>query len=181
MNITPIIGVYAAICREEGRPFGFPGGPSYVLEATDARLLGRAFEWAAVAPTAQNEAFNISNGDVFVWRNVWPAIADALGVEPGLDRPLALAEFLPRKAEVWDRIAAEHDLRPLTMADILGESHHYADFCFGSRAREAPPPVIVSTIKLRQAGFGDCIDTEDMFRDWFRILADKRILPPSAA
>jgi hypothetical protein len=35
----------------------------------------------------------------------------------------------------------------------------------------------VSTIKLRQAGFADCIDTEDMFRDWFRILARRRILP----
>src|SRR4051794_3410758 len=32
MNLAPIIGVYAAICREEGLPFGFPGGISYVWE-----------------------------------------------------------------------------------------------------------------------------------------------------
>src|SRR5919108_1984477 len=85
MNLTPIIGVYAAICREEGRPFSFPGGPSYLLEAVDSRLLARAFAWATAAPTARNETFNITNGDVFVWRNVWPAMADALGVAAGPD------------------------------------------------------------------------------------------------
>ncbi len=177
MNPTPIIGMYAAICREEGRPFAFPGGPSYLLEAVDARLLARAFAWAAAALSARNETFNITNGDVFVWRNVWPAIADALGVEPGPDDPFALADFLPKKADVWDRAVSKHRLRPLAMSDILGESHHYTDFCFAYGARRDPPPAIVSTIKLRQAGFADCIDTEDMFRHWFRTLAGKRILP----
>ena len=178
MNITPILGVYGAICREESRPFSYPGGPPYVLEAVDARLLARALAWAATAPGARDEIFNITNGDVFVWRNVWPTLADALGLEPGPDEPLALAEFLPRKADVWDRVVAKHGLRPLAMADILGESHHYADFCLAHGAREAPPPVLVNTIKLRQAGFAGCIDTEDMFRDWLAILARKRILPP---
>jgi nucleoside-diphosphate-sugar epimerase len=177
MNLTPVIGVYAAICREEGRPFAFPGGPSYLLEAVDARLLARAFAWAATAPSARNEIFNITNGDVFVWRNVWPAIAEVLGVKPGPGNPLALADFLPKKTDVWARVVSKHNLRPLAMADILGESHHYADFCFAYGARGDPPPAIVSTIKLRQAGFADCIDTEDMFRHWFRTLMEKRILP----
>jgi nucleoside-diphosphate-sugar epimerase len=181
MNITPIIGVYAAICQEEGRPFSFPGGPPYLLEAVDARLLARALAWAADAPTARNEIFNINNGDVFVWQNVWPAIADALGVEPGQGERFPLSTFLPGQSDVWDRVVAKHGLRPLSLADILGESHHYADFTFATYARSsAPPPALVSTIKLRQAGFPDCIDTEDMFRDWFRILQDKRILPPVA-
>jgi nucleoside-diphosphate-sugar epimerase len=177
MNPIPIIGVYAAICRETGRPFAFPGGPSYVLEAADARLLARAFAWAADAPRARNETFNITNGDVFVWRNVWPAIAEALNVTPGPDDPLALADFLPRNAEVWDRVVAKHDLRRLALSDILGQSHHYTDFCFAHGALRVPPPIVVSTIKLRQVGFADCIDTEDMFRHWFATLARKRILP----
>jgi hypothetical protein len=177
MNPIPIIGVYAAICREEGRPFAFAGGPSYVLEAVDARLLARALAWAAVTSSARNETFNITNGDVFVWRNVWPAIADALRVEPGPDEPISLAEFLPKKADVWNRVVSRHNLRPLAMSDILGESHHYTDFCFAYGAGRNPPPVIVSTIKLRQAGFSDCIDTEDMFRHWLGILASKQILP----
>jgi nucleoside-diphosphate-sugar epimerase len=179
MNLTPVIGAYAAICREMGVPFSYPGGPAYVLEATDARLLARALAWAADARTARNETFNITNGDVFVWQNVWPAIADELGIEPGPDTPMSMGEFLPTKGSTWDRIVAKYDLQPQSLPALLGESHHYADFTFAHGARHRPPPALVSTIKLRQAGFGDCIDTEDMFRDLFRSLAAKRILPPT--
>ena len=179
MNLTPVIGAYAAICREEGLPFSFPGGPAYVLEAVDARLMAKALAWASEAPTARNETFNITNGDVFVWQNVWPAIADELGVDVGPDEPRSMGEFLPTKAKTWDRIVERYGLKPIPLATLLGESHHYADFTFAYGAKHRPPPALVSTIKLRQAGFGDCIDTEDMFRDLFRSLAAKRILPPT--
>ncbi len=178
MNVLPVIGAYAAICREEGRPFAFPGGPAYVLEAVDARLLARAIAWGTTAEAARNETFNITNGDVFAWPNVWPAIAEALGMPDAPPDPFSLAEFLPKKADVWDRIVEKHDLQPLKLADMLGESHHYADYLFALGAKSTPSPKIVSTIKLRRAGFGDCIDTEDMFRDWFAILQQSRILPP---
>jgi nucleoside-diphosphate-sugar epimerase len=179
MNLTPVIGAYAAICREEGIPFSFPGGPAYVLEAVDARLMAKALAWAAEAPTARSETFNITNGDVFVWQNVWPAIADELEVEMGPDRPVSMAEFLPTRARTWDRIVEKYSLKPIPLLALLGESHHYADFTFAYGAQHRPPPALVSTIKLRQAGFGDCIDTEDMFRDLFRSLAAKRIMPPT--
>ncbi|MBJ6128110.1 SDR family oxidoreductase [Microvirga splendida] len=177
MNLTPVIGVYAAICREEGLPFSYPGGPGYVLEAVDARLMAKALAWAAEAPTARNETFNITNGDVFVWQNVWPAIAEMLDVEPGPERPMSMGTFMPSKAEVWERVVRKHGLRALALQDVLGESHHYADFTFAYGAQRRPPPALVSTIKIRQAGFVDCIDTEDMFRDLFRSLAAKQILP----
>lgn len=177
MNLTPVIGAYAAICREEGIPFSYPGGPAYVLEAVDARLMAKALTWAAEAPTARNETFNITNGDVFVWQNVWPSIAEELGVEIGPDKPLSMAEFLPSKAKTWSRIVERYGLKPIPLPALLGESHHYADFTFAYGAQHRPPPALVSTIKLRQAGFSDCIDTEDMFRDLLRSLAAKRILP----
>src|SRR5262249_888776 len=65
LNIVPAIGVYAAIRREKGEPFGFPGGPSFVWEAADADLVADVMVWAAQSPQAANEAFNITNGDVF--------------------------------------------------------------------------------------------------------------------
>ena len=37
---------------------------------------------------------------------------------------------------------------------------------------------LVSTIKLRQAGFGDCVDTEDMFRRLVSRLQERHLLPP---
>jgi nucleoside-diphosphate-sugar epimerase len=179
MNLIPILGIFAAMCREEGRPFGFPGGPDVVLEAVDARLLARALAWAAATPACANQIFNITNGDVFVWRNVWPVIAECLGMKVGPDAPLKLATFLPERAGLWDAIVAKHALRPIPLSQMLGESHHYADFCFawGAEALGAPPPAIVSTIKARRFGFHDCIDTHDMFRHWFRVLIDRKILP----
>ena len=179
MNLVPVLGAYAAICREEGLAFGFPGGASYVVEAVDARLVGDALRWAATAPQAADEVFNVTNGDVMTWRGVWPAIADTLGVEPATDTPRRLATVrLPEHAATWDRVVERHGLRRLGLAELLGESHHYADFCFAHGVGRPPRPVLVSTIKLRQAGFSDCIDTEDMLRHWLRDLQRRGVLPP---
>jgi nucleoside-diphosphate-sugar epimerase len=68
MNLIPVIGVYAALCLELGLPFSYPGGPSNLLERRCA-VLARALAWAADTP-ARDQIFNITNGDVFVWRNV---------------------------------------------------------------------------------------------------------------
>src|SRR5207237_2424392 len=87
MNVIPALGVYAALLKEAGRPLSFPGGPSWVREAVDADLLARACEWAATSPGCANETFNINNGDVFEWRQVWPAIAETLGMDVGPDEP----------------------------------------------------------------------------------------------
>jgi nucleoside-diphosphate-sugar epimerase len=177
MNLIPILGAYAAICRELGRPFTCPGNLHNVLEAVDADLMARALAWGATAPAARGETFNITNGDVFVWPNVWPAIAEAVGLEPAFGEQVSLSTFLPEHAEVWDKIVKKHNLRPIRMDRFVGESHHYSDFIFGFGSREASSAVLVSTTKLRQAGFGDCVDTEVMFRTWLKRVADRGIIP----
>ncbi|WP_214368932.1 SDR family oxidoreductase [Pseudonocardia sp. H11422] len=179
MNLPPVIGVYAAICKEEGRPFGFPGGIPYVWEAVDCRLVAGAIRWAAEAPAAAGQHFNLTNGEVFAWRDLWPAFAEELGVELGPDEPVSLGEYLPSKADVWDKIVAKHGLRQNSITDILGESHYYADFCMAYGAEEPPPPAFVSTVKIKQAGFTETWDTEESFRHWLRVLIERRILPPA--
>jgi nucleoside-diphosphate-sugar epimerase len=178
MNLIPIIGAYGAICRELGQPLVCPGAHNHVIEAVDADLIAAALAWACESPAAENQTFNITNGDVMVWENVWPAIAAALGLEPAFGDPVRLSEFLPAHAGVWDRIVARHNLKPIAMADLVGQSHHYADFLFAWGREGSLPPALVSTIKLRQAGFGDCIDTEAMFRKWFGRLAERGVIPP---
>jgi nucleoside-diphosphate-sugar epimerase len=178
MNLAPVIGAYAAICRAEGRPFGFPGGAPHVWEAVDTRLVGGALVWAATAATADGETFNLTNGEVFEWRDLWPALADTLGVPLGPDDPVQLATFLPAKAAVWDRVASDHGLRQISMNDLLGESHHYADLCFRYGTAEGQVnPSFVSTIKIKQAGFTDTWDTEESFCYWIRVLMERRVLP----
>ena len=177
MNLIPVIGAYAAICRELGLPFACPGEEDNIVEAVDADLIARALAWAAEAPAARDQTFNITNGDVMVWKNLWPAIAEAVGLAPAFGAPVSLATFLPAHAEVWERIVEKHGLRRVSMAALCGESHHYADLLFSWGARTPPASTLVSTIKLRQAGFGDCIDTEIMFAKWLGVLAERRILP----
>jgi nucleoside-diphosphate-sugar epimerase len=177
MNLIPVIGAYGAICRELGLPFNCPAEQENIIEAVDTDLIARAFAWAAEAPAARGETFNITNGDVMVWRNVWPAVAAALRLEPAYGEAVSLSQFLPAHAEVWDRVVEKHNLRRVPMAALVGESHHYADLIFSWGAKSLPGPMLVSTTKLRQAGFGDCMDTEVMFGKWLGRLSDRGVLP----
>jgi nucleoside-diphosphate-sugar epimerase len=177
MNVPPVIGSFAAICRAEGRPFGFPGGARWVWECVDTRLLADAMAWAAASAEAAYETFNLTNGEVFEWRSLWPSFADTFGLEAAPDEPVSMAQLLPAKADLWDRIVAEHGLRPIAMADLLGESHHYADLCFAFGATESPPPTFLSTVKVKQAGFAGVMDTEESFRHWHEDLIARRIVP----
>jgi hypothetical protein len=63
------------------------------------------------------------------------------------------------------------------MAAFVGNSWTYADILFGSLGARALPAL--STIKIRRAGFSDCVYTEDMFPDWLVRLQDQRLLPPA--
>jgi hypothetical protein len=42
---------------------------------------------------------------------------------------------------------------------------------------ESGPPSIVSTVKINHAGFTEMMDTEDMFRKWFKQAKESRLLP----
>lgn len=181
MNPLLALGAYAAIRRELGLPFSYPGGACHVMEMVDPRLLGEAFEWAAEAPAAKNETFNITNGDVYAWPEVWPALAEAFGMAQGPDETMRLAEYLPAHAEVWDRLVARHGLRPLGLKAFLGESHHYADVLLRPGVEAIALPILVSTVKLRQAGFAPCYDTEDTLRHWLGVMVERRLIPPPQA
>lgn len=176
LNVVTAIGAYAAIRREEGLPFSFPGGPSFVWEAADARIVAGVLEWAARAPQADRETFNVTNGDVFEWRNLWPSIAETLGVEVGPDEPASLVTYLRERAGIWDKVVARHGLKPLTIEQFVGSADHHADFCFAYGA-PAGPKAFSSTVKLRQAGFTEAMHTEDSFRDAFQTLIDGNLLP----
>lgn len=182
MNPIPAIAAYASILRERGEPLHFPGrlGPPVLREAVDADLVAHAIGWAATNEEAHGEAFNLTNGDVFMWENVWPAIAETLGMEPGESKPVVLAEELPRWAAEWEAIVRKYDLlSPPGVLDFVGyNSAVYTDGMLGSRVTGAVP-ALNSTIKARLAGFHECMDTEDMFRKWFRHLQTTRMIPPA--
>ena len=180
MNEIPAIGVYGAILKEAGEPLYYPGGPhGRIFEAVDADLLARACAWAATSPACRNETFNINNGEPIEWRTVWAAIADALGMHPGPERPMSLAVEMPKRQAEWAAIVRKYDLRsPESLEQFVGQSFIYADRNFAYDQTAPPAPTLVSTVKARLAGFHDCVDTEEMFRRLFRRFQELRWLPP---
>lgn len=177
MNLIPAIGVYAAMLKERGEPLHYPGGPGRASQAVDAGLLARAMAWAGETEKACNETFNVANGDIFSWPNVWPAVADAFGMKPGEMRPLSLqAEIASREAE-WQQIVKKHRLVAPDLKALVGLSFEYADYQMGF-GRTAPAPVSYSsTIKIMQAGFHEVMDTEAMLVAAIREFQRRRLLP----
>jgi nucleoside-diphosphate-sugar epimerase len=177
MNPIPVIGAYAALCAEEGRPCGFPGSAPNIWEVTDARLIARACAWAFDHETHEDRIFNITNGDVWVIPHQWPTLCSFLGVESGPDSRFDFADIVSAKSELWQRVIKRHTLRPSTLAEFLGESHNYLNLLLGNTAPAPAPPALVSTIKIRQSGFGDCLDTDDSAAHWLKYLQRHRWLP----
>lgn len=177
MSLVPVIGAYGAICHELGEPFSFPGGASSVIQLLDVRLLAKVLVWAATEPNAANKTFNVINGDVSEWRNLWPAIAKTLGLKVGEDKPRELKVFMPAHADVWDRIVKKYNLQKISMKELLGESHHFADIMFGYGRISSGYPNFVTNYELRKAGFNDFVDTETALCESIQKLIDLKILP----
>ena len=177
MNPLVAVAVHAALLREQGEPLHYPGGPRHVSEAADAALVAQVIDWATTAHAARDQIFNVANGDVFVWRDLWPAIADALGMARGADHPVSLHDHAIAHAATWSRLVDRHGLAaPRDVAEAVGQSARYADLLLaGGRGHGVPQ--LVSTVKLRQAGFAACVDTEQMVRRLLSELQERRIIP----
>lgn len=177
MNMIAALGVYGALQRARSMPLNYPGGPSGIMEAIDANLLASAIAFSLDNPVFENETFNITNGDVFTWENLWQGIANSLNMEVGESSRQFLSQTLYGEEDLWSSIVDEFRLQKHSIRDLVGDSFFYADALFNTAAEKPPPPALVSTIKLRQAGFHDCIDTEEMMSKWFSKLRELNILP----
>ena len=176
MNMGVTLAVYAAICKERGTPFLFPGTPQQhdaVTDVTDARILAEQIVWASKTPNAFNQAFNITNGDVFRWRRLWAAIAADLGVTvaayPG--HPTPLAEQMAGQEATWDAIVAKHGLQPYKLGTLASWWHTDADL-----GRELE--TFTDMTKSREYGFEALQVTERSFTDLFERLRREKIIPP---
>jgi len=147
------------LSRELGRPLSFPGHPHLLTECTDARLVAGAIEWAWREPRAHGEAFNVANGDVIVWGTFFERLAEHFAMPLGEPTALRPRDEMPRHAGLWRRVAEREGLRVADLDALVGLSWQYAEATWASR-RPFPVPPLVSTIKLRQFGFADCIDSE---------------------
>jgi nucleoside-diphosphate-sugar epimerase len=167
--------VYAAICRETGRSFRFPGSREQweaVTDVTDASLLADHLVWASTTKAAENRALNIVNGDVFRWRRLWPRLAAALGVEPEPfdGEPQPLEQQMAGAAEIWPGIVRRHGLRDLSVDTLASWWHTDADL---GRTIET----FTDMGQSRRLAFLGVRDTESSFTELFARLKAERIVP----
>jgi nucleoside-diphosphate-sugar epimerase len=173
MNLLLAIAVYAAITRELRLPLRFPGtraSAAALTQATDAQLLARATEWAATSPAAVDETFNVTNGDQYRWEHLFPIFAAEFELPYAGIQPLSLTQHMADKEPVWNAIVERRGLRPIAYRDVA--SWPFADGQFNT-----PYDLVQSTIKIRQAGFHDCLDSETRYRELFAELRRERYIP----
>jgi nucleoside-diphosphate-sugar epimerase len=175
MNMGVTLAVYAAICRETGRGFHFPGSREQweaVTDVTDAELLADHLVWASTTPAAADHALNIVNGDVFRWRRLWPRLATALDVEPvPFDgKPAPLEEQMADAAEIWPGIVQRHGLRDLAVDSLASWWHTDADL---GRTIET----FTDMGRSRRLGFLGVRDSESSFTELFARLRAERVVP----
>ena len=173
MNLAMVIAVYASMSKELGLPLRFPGKPGAydsLLEMTDAGLLARATVWAATDERCANQAFNINNGDLFRWSEMWPRIARFFDLEIAPPLPMTLDVVMADKEPLWNAMVEKHGLEPHPYKDV--SSWPFGDAVFGWNY-----DFFADGTKARRSGFHDFVDTEAMF---MRVLGDfrrRKIIP----
>lgn len=89
MNLATSVGLYAAVNKELGQDLAFPGNEVFYKKFdcyTYSVLHAQFCEWAVQEPKCANQAFNVHNGDVESWENMWPLLARRFGMKVQADQ-----------------------------------------------------------------------------------------------
>ncbi|EOF4705472.1 SDR family oxidoreductase [Klebsiella oxytoca] len=172
MNLALSIALYASLCKAQNLPLRFPGSEQTwhsIVDHTDAGLLAEATLWAATSPMAENQAFNVNNGDVWRWSELWPHIARWFELECAPPVRLSFHQLFKDYRAQWRELAGSR----LVEADILQlNDGKFADFVFSWNY-----DMFGDGSKLRRAGFTRMQATDDMFFSLFAQLRSACIIP----
>ncbi|MSQ50032.1 MAG: SDR family oxidoreductase [Betaproteobacteria bacterium] len=171
MSIVPVIAVYAAILKELGQPLAFPGTAwESLYQVTESAHFANAALWAATESRCAGQAYNITNGDNFRWRDLWPKIAEAFDMPAADPKPLSLVSFMNDKAPLWDAMAKRHGLKPYRFDQVV--AWPFGDYVFSCNW-----DVMTNLTKSRQHGFHEVVDSEEMFVRLLRRFRNEKIVP----
>ncbi|GAA3894515.1 MULTISPECIES: SDR family oxidoreductase [Gibbsiella] len=172
MNLAMEIAVYATISKALGLPLRFPGTATCygkLAQVTDATHLAHGSVWAATA-AAGGQAYNLTNGDIFRWYQLWEAVARWFDMPLAEPLTLPLAEYMADKGPLWQALVEKHNLLPVPYEQLA--AWEFGDFIF-----RCDWDVIASTTKIRQAGFHDVVDSTEMFIRLFEEFRARKVIP----
>ncbi|KAJ4983887.1 nad dependent epimerase dehydratase family protein [Stagonosporopsis vannaccii] len=170
MNSALTYALYLLVCKELGVEARMPTNQIYwegYDDLSDSRLIADLTIWASTSQKAANQAFNVTNGDYFTWRYMWPRIANYVGasatpnqvftkprpVEGETQLDLSLAEWAADKQDVWDRICDKYSC-PEAKATWASGTWAFQDWVF-QRTWSAT----LSINKARSFGWNGHIDS----------------------
>lgn len=82
MNLSTSLALYAVVNKELTGELEFPGSETFynMFDSFSYAPLHADFQlWAASEPRCGNQTFNVVNGDVESWANMWPKVAKRFG------------------------------------------------------------------------------------------------------
>ncbi|MBW6398961.1 SDR family oxidoreductase [Roseomonas sp. HJA6] len=174
-NMVSTLGAYAAICREAGLPFDFPGSVAAweaPQQVTEAGLLADAVLWMMRDPRCANRAFNVTNGDAMRWPEVWALLAARFGLAAGGPSDASMRVLMAGREAVWDTLRARHGL---TLPLDRVASWDFADFFLGLGYE-----VQFAMDAARMAGFTKALDSLTMIDRHIAGYRAARVLPGEA-
>lgn len=158
--------------KELGVALHYPGSDrafGILANVCDADLLAEAVQWAIDGKV--RGAFNITNGDVFRWRQMWPAIAEHFGIEPGNAQPFSMQERMAAQEGMWSEMVRRHGLAKHGVLD-LGQGS-FGDFIF-----RVEDDAIFDVGKARRAGFNAMTrDSKQSLLKHFDAMRERKLIP----
>ena len=176
MNMGVTLAVYAAICRETGRGFHFPGSREQweaVTDVTDAGLLADTSRLGGDHSGCSQSAHSISSMVTCSAGGAYGRdLAEALEVEavPFDGEVTPLQDQMADASEVWPEIVRRHGLRDTDVEKIASWWHTDADL---GRTIET----FTDMGRSRRLGFDRIRDTQSSFLELFGRLRAERIVP----
>jgi nucleoside-diphosphate-sugar epimerase len=174
MNLGTLIAIYASMCKELGVPMRFPGPPKayeVLVNVTDAQLLAKGMEFVSLQESCKDEIFNITNGDIFRWKHLWPKFGEYFGIEVDEPQTFSLTTYMADKGPLWETMTQKYQLADHALNKLVQWS--FGDFIFNNVY-----DAFFDVNKLRRSGFHDMhLDSLECFIRVFDQLKTERIIP----
>lgn len=175
MNMGTTLAVYASICKEKNQAFTWPGSEAQwegITDMTDSKVLAEQLIWASTTEAAKNEAFNVTNGDVFRWKWMWEEIAEYFQVETkGYTGEIkSLEKQMEGDEDMWKDMASKYNLKESNLSKLASAWHTDLDL-------SRPMEIMTDMSKSRKLGFTTYKPTIDSFTELFEELRADNLIP----